>query len=169
MIIWMKNQSKVRYQTFQLRYVPHLVAQVRYGDPVREKWLDAAMVARVLRVRPQVETADYFSLQGGVTYDEALKRAMEASKQAAPSTPRPPPEPKECSICLSAPRSCALDPCSHAVTCEDCAQLLLDRGMPCPICRQPINAIVPGDFGKSYVGRPRLLRAISANEKLYEI
>ena len=110
----MKNQSKVRYQTFQLRYVPHLVAQVRYGDPVREKWLDAAMVARVLRVRPEAETADYFSLQGGVTYDEALKRAMEASKQAAPSTPRPPPEPKECCVCLEKPRDRALDPCSHA-------------------------------------------------------
>ena len=42
------------------------------------------------------------------------------------------------------------------VTCEECAQELLDRGDRCPMCREAIAGIVPGDFARSYVGRSRL-------------
>ena len=138
----------------------------------------------------------YRELQGGLTYDEALREAIRASEQAAtaPSRASPPSEagwrgldiagfqtrldwrnllnseqdgsatpapsavaePEECVVCLDRPRRAALDPCSHAVTCEECAQELLNRGDRCPVCRERIARIVPGNFNQTYVGRGRL-------------
>ncbi|XP_048360859.1 mitochondrial ubiquitin ligase activator of nfkb 1-A-like [Sphaerodactylus townsendi] len=46
-----------------------------------------------------------------------------------------------CVICLSNPRQCVLLPCGHACCCFRCFQALPRR--TCPICRSPIDRVVP--------------------------
>lgn len=52
--------------------------------------------------------------------------------------------PKDCVVCLEAPRSAVLvhgDSC-HQVACIRCARKLWARGMPCPVCKAPLQAIL---------------------------
>lgn len=46
-----------------------------------------------------------------------------------------------CLICLSQPRNCILLDCGHVCCCHSCYQALPQR--LCPICRQPINRVLP--------------------------
>jgi hypothetical protein len=49
-----------------------------------------------------------------------------------------------CALCLGAPRSHLLRPCSHLVACEPCTQLLLAApgGPKCPLCRTRIVEVI---------------------------
>jgi serine/threonine protein kinase len=51
-------------------------------------------------------------------------------------------EVRECLVCLDAPRTTVLEPCRHAVACANCAEILRTSSMPCPVCREPIQAVV---------------------------
>ncbi|XP_077204335.1 mitochondrial ubiquitin ligase activator of nfkb 1-A-like isoform X2 [Paroedura picta] len=46
-----------------------------------------------------------------------------------------------CVICLAEPRQCVLLPCGHVCCCFRCFQALPRR--TCPICRSPIDRVVP--------------------------
>lgn len=46
-----------------------------------------------------------------------------------------------CVICLDQPSSTVFHPCSHCVTCNTCAQLVLKAGQACPLCRGPVESI----------------------------
>jgi hypothetical protein len=51
-------------------------------------------------------------------------------------------------VCLGAPRTVRFG-CCHLAACADCAQILLARGDPCPLCRRVLDApgfvdVVPG-------------------------
>ena len=44
-----------------------------------------------------------------------------------------------CSICLTAPITCLLQPCYHGKFCCDCVlQLMTEQDPRCPLCRSPI-------------------------------
>ena len=59
MIIWLKNQSKVRYRTFQLRFEEKENEKEAYADAVAQGFFEQAMAM-------------------GYSYDEALKKAQAA-------------------------------------------------------------------------------------------
>lgn len=48
----------------------------------------------------------------------------------------------ECVVCLDRKPDVFLVPCSHRVTCEQCAQQLLAAGFPCPVCMTPFEGTV---------------------------
>ena len=61
-----------------------------------------------------------------------------------PSNPRDSQVPKECVVCLSAPRSVLAVPCRHLCLCPECAEVLRCAETPnaaCPVCRQPFEAL----------------------------
>lgn len=41
---------------------------------------------------------------------------------------------KECNVCSNAPINCVLQPCNHAVMCEDCAKRWVGENKSCPVC-----------------------------------
>ncbi len=44
-----------------------------------------------------------------------------------------------CVVCLDAPVSAALRPCFHAGYCARCADEVLARKLPCPMCRAAVE------------------------------
>ncbi|KAG7247224.1 hypothetical protein CRUP_006199, partial [Coryphaenoides rupestris] len=50
--------------------------------------------------------------------------------------------PGACSVCLSRERSCVFLECGHVCACEPCYQAL-PQPKKCPICRAPIDRVVP--------------------------
>ncbi|KAJ3586468.1 hypothetical protein NHX12_012866 [Muraenolepis orangiensis] len=50
--------------------------------------------------------------------------------------------PGACAVCLSRERSCVFLECGHVCACEPCYQALL-RPKKCPMCRAPIDRMVP--------------------------
>lgn len=46
--------------------------------------------------------------------------------------------PKECVVCLEESRS-YLSNCGHFALCETCAEILIAREDPCPLCRRPLE------------------------------
>ncbi|CAG9467247.1 unnamed protein product [Pedinophyceae sp. YPF-701] len=51
-------------------------------------------------------------------------------------------EAKLCTLCCEAPRGARFAPCSHATCCMRCADECKTRGLDCPLCKAPIEAIV---------------------------
>ena len=69
---------------------------------------------------------------GGSTGGGSKKRRRDASRGG-----------KECLLCMSAPKSVALDPCGHVCLCAECAKKF-GPGQPgtagaCPVCRSSIS------------------------------
>jgi hypothetical protein len=48
----------------------------------------------------------------------------------------------ECIVCLTDQKDTSLMPCRHMCVCQSCGQDLVDRTMKCPICRQPVTALL---------------------------
>jgi hypothetical protein len=46
----------------------------------------------------------------------------------------------ECVVCMEALPNARLRTCGHAVTCAECAAMLVDQGFGCPLCRRSIEA-----------------------------
>ncbi|GJP56181.1 hypothetical protein CLOM_g15231 [Closterium sp. NIES-68] len=57
-------------------------------------------------------------------------------------SPRPSFPLAKCLICHEHPRNTTVQPCSHNVTCEQCASLLVSRKKQCPLCHQKIERAV---------------------------
>ncbi|GMH53103.1 hypothetical protein TrRE_jg611 [Triparma retinervis] len=55
-------------------------------------------------------------------------------------------EEDKCIICLDNTVSTKLKPCQHSVCCKPCAEELLRRGQPCPLCRKQISGWEVGKF-----------------------
>ena len=67
-------------------------------------------------------------------------------------------EERLCVICLTQPRNVMLMPCRHAVLCEDCLEILMERNpSACPVCRKRIQNHARGHFVDDYV---ELVRAL---------
>lgn len=66
------------------------------------------------------------------SYRQALLEQTEAMNSAD--------EPRECVVCMAAPRSVRFT-CGHAVCCESCAFSLLRAGHPCPTCRGVVEML----------------------------
>lgn len=49
---------------------------------------------------------------------------------------------KECVICMSEPRDTAVMPCRHMCMCNGCASTFKSQMNRCPICRQPVEALL---------------------------
>ncbi|MCO5559612.1 hypothetical protein L7F22_013213 [Adiantum nelumboides] len=49
---------------------------------------------------------------------------------------------KECVICMSDPRDTAVMPCRHMCMCNGCASTFKSQMNRCPICRQPVEALL---------------------------
>jgi hypothetical protein len=62
-----------------------------------------------------------------------------------------PPEPRECIVCLSAPRGGMLRPCRHNIVCEPCAQILIAQQQHCPLCRRGVDNFFPGTYAQTFV------------------
>lgn len=58
--------------------------------------------------------------------------------QPAPPTHASPPTGATCAICLSAPATMLMRPCSHLCACERCVGRLARQ--PCVICRAPVRS-----------------------------
>lgn len=74
---------------------------------------------------------------------EAQRREYERLLRPAGGPPDPADEPPEnaCVVCLANLRECVLLPCGHVCCCFRCFQALPQR--TCPICRGPIERVVP--------------------------
>ena len=55
---------------------------------------------------------------------------------------------KECLICLTETRSVIIMPCGHLCVCSQCGTEIHKQKYTCPICRGPINSLVPFDLTK---------------------
>lgn len=51
-----------------------------------------------------------------------------------------------CPCLRSAEKSTLLLPCRHLCVCDDCGDMVERSSGKCPVCRTPIEAIVPGVF-----------------------
>ena len=60
----------------------------------------------------------------------------------------------DCRICMDEPRATAFLPCRHSVACVPCAQQLMQRGLPCPICRVAVASIFHADGDATFVPPP---------------
>ena len=65
--------------------------------------------------------------------------------------PEPQPEPRECIVCLSAPRGGVLRPCRHNIVCEPCAQILITQHQRCPLCRGRVEDFSRGTYAQTFV------------------
>ncbi len=74
---------------------------------------------------------------------QKLTPAAAAAKVAATPAAQPADETEDdaCIICLDVTASVTFQPCSHCVTCPACAQLVVQRNQPCPLCRTPVSSI----------------------------
>ena len=57
---------------------------------------------------------------------------------------------KTCVVCLEAARDTRLHPCLHAGLCRECAEGLLAKHFPCPLCGSKIERIEDGSFEGTY-------------------
>jgi len=58
---------------------------------------------------------------------------------------------RQCIICMDEPRGAVcLHPCRHSVTCEGCADELINRSRNCPLCRAPVERLVRGSFMQTF-------------------
>ena len=55
----------------------------------------------------------------------------------------------KCVICLINVPDAKIRPCSHSATCRECAQELINRSEPCPICRKTIEGFDVGVYSNS--------------------
>ncbi|GMH51605.1 hypothetical protein TrLO_g2524 [Triparma laevis f. longispina] len=55
----------------------------------------------------------------------------------------------KCIICLVSIPDTKIRPCSHSATCRECAQELIYRSEPCPICRKTIKGFDVGVYSNS--------------------
>jgi hypothetical protein len=92
--------------------------------------------------RVQPSTTSYESLQPPPPY-ELMQREVSWAPSAPPlpqQAPAPVRIPKECVMCLTAPRTVRLAPCGHAALCEACfSRLNTSQRRQCPLCRAPIE------------------------------
>jgi len=76
-------------------------------------------------------------------------KSEEKASQPVPE-PQPPNKPAaedledlhSCQICFENPRNALIQPCNHLVACKPCADDIRSRGHSCPICRNPITAVI---------------------------
>jgi hypothetical protein len=47
-----------------------------------------------------------------------------------------------CIVCMDQKKEALIAPCGHICTCVECGSMMKQRGQPCPICREPIAAII---------------------------
>lgn len=76
-------------------------------------------------------------------------------------------EERLCVICLTQPRNVLLMPCRHAVLCEECLEIIMQRRpSECPICRRRIQNHARGRFMDDYV---ELVLAAEARMELSQL
>jgi len=56
---------------------------------------------------------------------------------------------KDCIICCSNPRSMRFE-CGHSTTCEECARIIMNGTMTCPICKQHVSTIRASEAFHTY-------------------
>ena len=78
--------------------------------------------------------------RGGQGAGPALPSVVDEMPREMPAPE--PPEHLECVVCLNHRRTHASIPCGHWSLCDECAQQQQLRGAPCPICQQPVSAVV---------------------------
>lgn len=61
---------------------------------------------------------------------------------------------RECVICMEALSDTLFGPCQHECTCSRCAATISTRGMPCPLCRQPIESTASEFRSGEYMREP---------------
>jgi len=77
---------------------------------------------------------------------------MSAPVPPAPPVPLKGEEEKDedkCVICLMSVPDAKIRPCSHSATCRECAQELINRSEPCPICRKTFEGFDVGVYSNS--------------------
>ncbi|GMH77978.1 hypothetical protein TrST_g7848 [Triparma strigata] len=52
----------------------------------------------------------------------------------------------KCIICMDRAVNVKFKGCSHSMTCRECTDEMIRRGMPCPLCRKPISGYEVGKF-----------------------
>jgi len=68
---------------------------------------------------------------------EALERAVnEEDKKRSSAGPE---ELDECVICMDQRKTHIIAPCGHQCVCEACADRIMEKGEPCPICRASVT------------------------------
>jgi len=73
-----------------------------------------------------------------LSVDSALEK-LQACLRSAEAPQAPPPQVRECILCLCARRTTRL-PCGHSAFCRSCLHVILQRARPeCPFCREPIR------------------------------
>ena len=71
---------------------------------------------------------------------------------AAPATATPVKSVEEvddsdkCIICMDRVVNVKIKACSHSMTCKECTDMCIRRGMPCPLCRKPMSGYLIGKF-----------------------
>ena len=52
----------------------------------------------------------------------------------------------KCIICMDRVVNVKFKACSHSMTCRECTDETIRRGLPCPLCRKPISGYEVGKF-----------------------
>ncbi|GMH84856.1 hypothetical protein TL16_g10048 [Triparma laevis f. inornata] len=82
----------------------------------------------------------------------APQKKMSAHVPPAPPVPLKGEEEEDedkCIICLVSVPDAKIRPCSQSATCRECAQELINRSEPCPICRKTIEGFDVGVYSNS--------------------
>ena len=123
-----------RWEAQQRTRSPTAVAQGAWPRALAERFhrIGAHCITRASADRPSSETA--------------RDRVEELQRE-----PEPQPEPRECIVCLSAPRGGVLRPCGHNIVCEPCAQILIAQQQNCPLCRGRVEDFSRGTYAQMFV------------------
>jgi hypothetical protein len=90
-----------------------------------------------LRPRPPTATPPLLTAAASAAGDTTATAAAGPPPPPLPATATGP----LCVVCLDAPIGAALQPCFHAGYCMRCAGDVLERALPCPICRAAVEGV----------------------------
>ena len=76
--------------------------------------------------------------------DDDVHRSFITEKGNAVAFPEDTDDSSKCIICMEQPKNATVihGDTGHCCTCWPCAQVLKQRGDPCPICRAPIDHVI---------------------------
>lgn len=129
--------------------LPHWVqSQTTYAKFVKEP--DNSWSVKVLKQKLWFE---------GEGYELQEIYGMEGNKATPAAGPSDDDiEGRECVICMSEERDTTVLPCRHLCMCDECARALRNQTNKCPICRNPIEALLRIQFhngANNNAARPR--------------
>lgn len=113
---------------------PWVQSQTTYAKFVKE---GSTWSVRVLKQKIWVE---------GEGYELQEIYGMEGNRANAASQDSGDIDGRECVICMSEERNTTVLPCRHLCMCDECARALRNQTNKCPICRNPIEALLRLDF-----------------------